>query len=70
MEISPEFAAAIAIGLSGLGAAIGIGMIGTAATGAISEKPEVFGKTILYVAFAEAIAIYGLLIALMILMKA
>jgi V/A-type H+-transporting ATPase subunit K len=60
-------AAAISIGLAGLGAGYGIGATGSASIGAIAEKPEMFGKTMVYVAFAEAIAIYGLLIAFMLL---
>jgi len=67
--MNSEFAAAIAIGVTGAASAAAIAMTGTAAVGALSEKPEIFGKTILYIAFAEAIAIYGLLVALMILMK-
>jgi len=59
--------AAVAIGLAGLGAGIGVGATGSASIGAIAEKPEMFGKTMIFVAFAEAIAIYGLLIAFMLL---
>ncbi len=59
--------AAVAIGLTGLGAGYGIGATGSASIGAIAEKPDMFGKTMVYVAFAEAIAIYGLLIAFMLL---
>lgn len=60
--------AGLAVGLAGVGAGIGIGTAGAASIGAIAEKPEMFGKTMIYVAFAEAVAIYGLLIALMILL--
>jgi len=60
--------AGLAIGLAGLGAGVGIGTVGAASVGAITEKPEIFGRTILYIAFAEAVAIYGLLVALMILL--
>jgi len=59
-------AAAMAVGLSGIGAAYAIAKVGVAASGAIVENPKLFGNTILYVAFAEAIAIYGLLVALLI----
>ncbi len=59
--------AALAIGLSALGAGYGIGVAGAASVGAITEKPEMFGKVLIFVAFAEAIAIYGLLISFMIL---
>lgn len=60
-------AACLAVGLSGFAAAYAIAKVGTAAAGAIVENPKLFGNTILYVAFAEAIAIYGLLVALMII---
>ena len=42
---------------------------GTAAAGATAEKPEVSGRVLIFVALAEAIAIYGLLIAFMLWTK-
>jgi len=62
--------AGLAIGLAGLGAGIGMGTASAAAIGAIAEKPEVFTKTLIFIVFIEAIAIYGLVIAFMILMGA
>jgi V/A-type H+-transporting ATPase subunit K len=59
----------LAIGLAGLGAGLGMGSAGAAAVGAISERPEVFGKAMIFIVFIEAIAIYGLLIAFMLLGK-
>jgi V/A-type H+-transporting ATPase subunit K len=61
-----KIGAGLAVGLAGLGAAIGMGQAGSAAIGAISEKPELFGKTIIFVVFIEAVAIYGLLISILI----
>ncbi|MCG3219678.1 MAG: ATPase [Candidatus Heimdallarchaeota archaeon] len=61
-----KIAAGLAIGLAGLGAAIGMGQAGSAAIGAISEKPELFGKALIFVVFIEAVAIYGLLISILI----
>ncbi|MEM2896347.1 MAG: ATP synthase subunit C [Candidatus Bathyarchaeia archaeon] len=61
--------AAIAIGLSGLGSALSMGTASAAAIGAMAEKPEIFSKTLIYIVFIEAIAIYGLVVAFMILMK-
>lgn len=55
--------AGLSIGLAGIGGAIGMGTASAAALGAITEKPETFGKSILYVVFIEAIAIYGFVIA-------
>ncbi|TFG31908.1 V-type ATP synthase subunit K [Candidatus Thorarchaeota archaeon] len=55
--------AGLALGLSGVGASLGMGTASAAALGAITEKPETFGKSILYVVFIEAVAIYGFVIA-------
>jgi len=61
-------AVALAIGLGSLGPAIGIGLIGRAAAEAIGRNPEAAGKIqvamILSIAFAEAVAIYALVVAL------
>lgn len=62
-------AAAVATGLSALAGGIAVAYVGSAAVGAVSEKPEVSGKVLLYVGLAEGIAIYGLIIAIMILTK-
>jgi V/A-type H+-transporting ATPase subunit K len=62
-------AAGIAVGLGSIGAGIAVGMSASAALGAISEDPSIFGKSILYIGMAEGIAIYGLIIAIMILGK-
>ncbi|NWF96898.1 MAG: V-type ATP synthase subunit K [Candidatus Thorarchaeota archaeon] len=59
--------AGLAVGLAGFGGAIGMGTASAAALGAITEKPETFGKSILYVVFIEVIAIYGFVIAYMLL---
>jgi len=64
---------AIAAGITMAGATIGAGWAisatGVAAAGATAEKPEVFGRVLIFVALAEAIAIYGLLIAFMLWTK-
>jgi len=67
-EITNQMAAAVVMGLSAIGAAYAIAVTGSAAAGATAEKPEVFGKVLIFVALAEALAIYGLVVALMILM--
>ena len=58
---------AIAIGLGAVGPGIGIGMIGAKAMEAIGRNPEAAGKILVPMliasAFAEAIAIYALVIA-------
>jgi V/A-type H+-transporting ATPase subunit K len=44
-----------------------VGSAATAAIGAISENEGLMGKALIFVAMAEGIAIYGLLVAFMIL---
>ena len=61
--------AAIVVGLSCLAAGIAVGMTGSAAIGAVAERPELMGRTVIFVGLAEGIAIYGLIIAIMILGK-
>ncbi len=60
-------AKALAIGLGSIGPALGIGFIGAKAVEAIGRNPEASGKVLvpmlLAAAFAEAIAIYALIIA-------
>ncbi len=60
-------AAALATGLSSLGAGIAVAAVGTAAIGALAEKPELLGRTLILVGLAEGIAIYGLIISILIL---
>ncbi|MFQ6123933.1 MAG: ATP synthase subunit C [Candidatus Heimdallarchaeota archaeon] len=54
----------LTMGLVGLGCGYGMGIASSAAIAAITEKPEIFGKTVLYVVFIEAIAIYGLIVSI------
>ena len=61
--------ASLATGFGCLGAGIAVGYVGAAAVGAVGEKPEVAGRTLIFVGLAEGIAIYGLIIAIMILGK-
>lgn len=63
-------AAAIAVAGSSIGAAIAVAYTGAAAIAAISEKPELMGRSIVFVGLAEGIAIYGLIIAVLILGQA
>jgi len=57
---------AVAVGLTAIGAGFAVAKTGTSAVASITEKPELFGKTIIFVGLAEGIAIYGLLIAFLI----
>jgi len=60
-------AMAIATGVSALGAGIAVASVGAAAVGALAEKPELFGRALVLVGLAEGIAIYGLIVAIIIL---
>ncbi len=62
-------AAAIAVSVGSVGAGAAVGYVGAAAMGAIGEKPELAGRALIFVGLAEGIAIYGLIIAIMILGK-
>jgi V/A-type H+/Na+-transporting ATPase subunit K len=59
--------AALATGLACIGAGIAVGIAGAAAIGGITEKPEILGRTLIFVGLAEGIAIYGLIISFIIL---
>ena len=59
--------AALATGLACIGAGYGVGVVGSASLGAISENEKMFGRTLIYVGLAEGLAIYGLIISIMIL---
>jgi len=60
-------AAALATGLSSLGAAYAVASVGAASVGALTEKPELFGRLIILVGLSEGIAIYGLIVSILIL---
>ncbi len=59
-------AAALAAGLSALAAGYAVAQVGTAAVGALAEKPELLGRVLILVGLAEGIAIYGLIVAILI----
>ena len=59
--------AGLVTGLGAIGTGIAVSSAAAAAIGAISENENNFGKAMIFVAMAEGIAIYGLLISFMIL---
>ena len=61
--------AALVTGLSGIGSGIAVASSASAALGAISEDGSLFGKSMIFVAMAEGIALYGLISSFMILGK-
>lgn len=62
-------AAALAVGVGSIGCGIAVGHAAPAAIGAIAEEPKSFAKALIFVALGEGVAIYGLLIAIMILSR-
>ncbi len=63
------FAAALSVGIASLGGGIAVAASATAALGALSENEDLFGKSLIFVGLAEGLALYGLLIAFMIISK-
>lgn len=61
------FGAAIAIGCATVGSGLAVGKIGSAAMGALSEKPEIGGMALVLTALAEGVSLWGFLIAFFIL---
>lgn len=61
--------AAIAVILAGIGSAKGVGLVGEAAAGLVTEDPKKFGQTLLLQALPGTQGIYGLLTAFVILNK-
>lgn len=60
-------AAGLSTGLATIGAGVATGSAASAALGALSENDAIMGRALIFVALAEGIAIYGLLISFMIL---
>lgn len=60
-------AAALSTGLSCIGAGVAVASAASAAIGALSEDESIMGKALIFVALAESIALYGLLISFSIL---
>ena len=63
-------AAAIAVAGASIGAAIAVAYTGAAAIAAMSERPEMFGRAMVIVGLAEGIAIYGLIVAIILIGRA
>ncbi|MGV9759711.1 ATP synthase subunit C [Streptomyces tricolor] len=62
--------AAIAVAGASIGAAIAVAYTGAAALAALSERPEMFGRAMVIVGLAEGIAVYGLVVAVLLIGKA
>ncbi|MHA1506665.1 MAG: ATP synthase subunit C [Candidatus Asgardarchaeia archaeon] len=61
--------AAIAIGLTGIGASYGMAISISSTIAAMSERPEIFARALAFIVLIEAIAIYGFVIAFLLIGK-
>jgi V/A-type H+-transporting ATPase subunit K len=68
-RIAIAFAATLAISIPALAAGLAISSAGTAAISALAEKPDTFFKSFLVVALAEALALYGLIMGILLWLK-
>jgi len=62
-------AAALCTAVATIAAGIAVGMTGSAALGTIAERPETFGRALIFVGLAEGIAIYGLIVSFLIISR-
>ena len=60
-------AAAIAVAIGSLSAGYAVAHVGSAAIGAASEKPEMLGRSLVFAGLAEGIAIFGFVVAIMLM---
>jgi V/A-type H+-transporting ATPase subunit K len=59
--------AALATAASSIAGGYAVAKLGSAAVGALAEKPDLFGRLLIFVGLAEGIAIYGVIISILIL---
>ena len=69
MAFAADGETALAVGVAGIGAGIAVGSGAPAAIGALTEDPKSFGKALIFVVLGEGIALYGMLIAILIITK-
>lgn len=67
ITLAKAIGAGLAVGLAGIGGGYAVAVAGASAISAVAEKREVFGVALLFVVLGEGIAIYGLLIAIILI---
>ena len=67
IDSQTALAIALVVSVSCLAAGYAVARVGSAAIGAVSERPEMFGRSLVFVGLAEGIAIYGLIIGIMLM---
>jgi len=60
---------AVPTAVATVGAGLAVGQIGSASLAVVAEKPEMFGRTLIYLGLAEGIAIYGLVMSILLMGK-
>jgi V/A-type H+-transporting ATPase subunit K len=68
-KVGLAIGAGLAAGVASAGAGVGVGIIGAAALGAIAEKKEMSSWSFIFIALAEGVAFYGLIIAFILMGK-
>ncbi len=68
-DLGITIGAGVSVGLACIGAGIALSNIGSSVVGAITEKPELLGKLLIMLGLAEAIAIYGLVMGILLWVK-
>ncbi|HPX28505.1 MAG TPA: ATP synthase subunit C [Sphaerochaeta sp.] len=63
------FAASLAFSVGAISAGMAIGRVGSAAMGAMSERPEIGTQALIFIALAEGVVVFGFITSLMILAK-
>ncbi|MEM0293144.1 MAG: V-type ATP synthase subunit K [Saccharolobus sp.] len=59
--------AGLAVGLAAIGAGVAVGMAAAAGVGVLTERRDMFGTVLIFVAIGEGIAVYGILFAVLML---
>lgn len=67
-QLAKYLGAAIAVSTAVIAGGYAVAKIGSAAMGAMAEKPELSGKALPYVGLAEGICLWGFLVALLIIL--
>ena len=61
--------AGLAVGLTGIGAALAEKDIGAAAVGAVAENEKLMGKALIFIVIPETIVLFGFVIAFLLMGK-
>lgn len=67
--IATLLTAGLTVSCACIAAGVAVGKIGSAAMGAAAEKPEIMGRALLFVVVAEGIAIYGLVVGILLVLR-